>query len=397
MVDFRAPAYQFPHRKPTGPDAPPPLPTKNILRINPNYSSQNSYGPPSATSSSSHTRRRTSSSGTLPMQGIQGTQTYTQNYNNNFNYNYPQTPHMNRRPSVASNSRGGAMDPTVPITIRRSGSTHTTNSASTTAQNAYVATLRRQKATVWCDRSQHEDPRLLAAQRAAKLRAAMEVVGSSNSAFLSAGHNHHGIGSATGSAASSISGGRTGKLGKTWVSAASPGIGGGSLPSGVPTRLSATEVLGDDDEDDLYSGGAGIHKRSGSGKSSLNSNHRRTNRSSSMISDTNRNSTTYSGTTGGLQHRNSRGSTPSYSSTSSIAEEGTPGTTTKPKSKSEKVSESPSESAPPRPYHTPTLQNSGILRRDNTLKRRGSLDEQEVVRTMTLSGNRLFVANPDVE
>jgi len=324
-------------------------------------------------------------------------QTYTQNYHSSHNYNYPQNSHMNRRPSVASNSRGGAMDPTVPITIRRSGSIHTTTSASTSAQSAYVATLRRQKATVWCDRSQHEDPHLLAAHQSAKLRAAMEVVGSSNSAFLSAGHNHHGIGSAAGSAASSVSGGRTGKLGKTWVSSASPGIGGGSLPSGVPARLSATEVLGDDDEDDLYPGGAGIRKRSGSGKSSLNSNHRRTNRSSSMMSDTNRNCTIYGGVTGGLQHRNSRGSTPSYSSRSSIAEEGTPGTTTKTKPKSEKVLESPSESSLPRAHHASTLQNPAILRRDNTLKRRGSLDEQEVVRTMTLSGNRLFVANPDVE
>ncbi|KAG0134391.1 hypothetical protein HOY82DRAFT_577356 [Tuber indicum] len=397
MVDYRAPAYQFPLKKPTGPDAPPPLPTKNSLRISPNHSSQSSYDLQSATSSSSHVRRRTSSSGTLPMQGTQGMQTYTQNYNNNYNHNYPQNPHMNRRPSVASNSRGGAMDPTMPITIRRSGSTHTTNSASTSAQSAYVATLRRQKATVWCDRSQREDPRLLADQRYAKLRAAMEVVGSSNSAFLSAGHNHHGIGSAAGSAASSISGGRTGKLGKTWVSSSSPGIGGGSLPSGVPTRLSATEVLGDDDEDDLYSRGAGIRKRSGSGKSSLNSNHRRINRSSSMMSDTNRNSTMHGGAPGGLQHRNSRGSTPSYSSRSSITEEGTPSTTTKTKHKSEKLPESPSVSTSPRAFYTPTLQSSTILRRDNTLRRRGSLDEQEVVRTMTLSGNRLFVANPDVE
>ncbi|PWW78551.1 hypothetical protein C7212DRAFT_311940 [Tuber magnatum] len=397
MVDYRAPAYQFPHKKPTGPDAPPPLPTKNSLRVSPSHSSKIPYGPPSSTSSSSHIRRRTSSSGTLPMQGIQGMQTYTQNYNNTYSHNYPPNPHMNRRPSVASNSRGGAMDLTVPITIRRSGSTHTTNSASTSAQSAYVATLRRQKATVWCDRSQHEDPRLLAAQQAAKLRAAREVVGSSSSAFLRAGYNHHGIGSATGSAASSISGGRTGKLGKTWVSSASPGIGGGSLPSGVPARLSATEVLGDDDEDDLYPGGAGIRKRSGSGKSSLNSNHRRTNRSSSMMSDTNRNFSIYGGATGGLQHRNSRGSTPSYSSRSSIAEEGTPGTTMKAKPRSEKLPGSPSESAPPRAYYTPTPQSSAIPRRDNTLRRKGSLDEQEVVRTMTLSGNRLFVANPDVE
>ena len=388
MVDYRAPSYnQFPHRKPVvGSSMPPPVPAKHALRINPSHNlGQNLYGPPSATSPSSpRARRRTSSSGTLP-------------YDPPPFYYYPSstTNTMYRRPSTTT--KGGSLDPTIPVTIKRSASTYTANSAATSSHNAYVATLRRQKATVWCDRSQSEDPCLMAALQAARLRAAVEVVGSSTSAFLN-GYNHHGLGSATGSAASSVSGGRTGKLGrssthgKSWTTAATtspPGIGGGSLPSGVPARLSATEVLGDDDDDiegGRYGGGGvpAIRARSGSGRSSLNSNHRRTNRTSSMMSDANRNVT--------LQHRTSNGSTPSRSSRSSAAavEEATPPSSAAVKKKPKGMDSGPS------PYSSPTV-SSAVPRRDNTLKRRGSLDEQEVVRTMTLSGNRLFVANPDVE
>lgn len=297
------------------------------------------------------------------------------------------------------------MDSTAPITLRRSGSTHTASSIATTSSNAYVTYLRRQKATVWCDKSQYEDPRLLAAQRAAKLRAAMEVVGSSTSAFLSASYHGHGLGSGTGSAASSLHAGRGGKLGrssnhvtssvkKAWVGTpASPGIVGGSLPRGVPDRLSATEVLGDEDEDETFVTGPGINRRSGSGKSSLNSNHRKTNRASSIRSDTNRASSMYGmGSGGGLQHRNSNGSTSNYSATSSIAEFTQDGKMRAKRS----GSTSPPDRVEHRNHYDNAQYNAGAHKRDNTLKRKGSLNEEEVVRTMTMSNVRLFVANPDV-
>lgn len=296
------------------------------------------------------------------------------------------------------------MDPTAPITLRRSGSTHTASSIVTTSSNPYVTYLRRQKATVWCDKSQYEDPRLLAAQRAAKLRAAIEVVGSSTSAFLGAGYHGHGLGSGSGSAVSSLNGGRSGKLGrstnhvtstvkKAWAGTTGPGIVGGSLPSGVPDRLSATEVLGDEDEDETFITGPGINRRSGSGKSSLNSNHRKTNRASSIRSDTNRTSSMYgTGSGGGLQHRDSSGSTPNYSPTSSIAEFAQDGKTKTKRS----GSASPPNRIEHRNHYDNGYQNAGMPRRDNTLKRRGSLNEEEVVRTMTMSNVRLFVANPDV-
>jgi hypothetical protein len=120
--------------------------------------------------------------------------------------------------------------------------------------------MRKQKATVWCDRSQHEDPRIVAQQKAAKLRAAMEVHGS-------------GRGSVSGSmtARSKIKQASKGTMSQYSPAAMVGGVGG------VPMRLSASEV-GDEEssEDESHSqyGAGGFHKRSGSGRSSLGSNRR---------------------------------------------------------------------------------------------------------------------------
>lgn len=409
MVDYRAPNYQFPQRKPLG--YPQVGQTKNV-NINSNFiPTANQYVPQAVSPQGlySHTRRRTSSSGALPVESYPAN--YTSKHNPNNNPSFPPVAYLNRRSGSGSSSNtstghnGGKMDSTAPITLRRSGSTHTASSIATTSSNAYVTYLRRQKATVWCDKSQYEDPRLLAAQRAAKLRAAMEVVGSSTSAFLSASYHGHGLGSGTGSVASSLHAGRGGKLGKSsnhvtssvkkaWVGTpASPGIVGGSLPRGVPDRLSATEVLGDEDEDEMFVTGPGINRRSGSGKSSLNSNHRKTNRASSIRSDTNRASSMYGmGSGGGLQHRNSNGSTSNYSGTSSIAEFTRDGKVRTKRS----GSTSPPDRVEHRNHYDNAQYSAGAPKRDNTLKRKGSLNEEEVVRTMTMSNVRLFVANPDV-
>lgn len=407
MVEYRAPHYQFPQR-PLGP-AFYPSPSTKSLTINPHLApAPNPYDPQSASSQGSyntHARRRTSSSGALPADS------YPANYNpgysnvaNNGN-NFQTVTYLSHRSgsnstTSSNSSSSGRMDQTVPITLRRSGSNHTASSIATTSSNAYVTYLRRQKATVWCEKSQYEDPRLVAAQRIAKLRAAMEVVGSSTGTYLSAGYNQHGLGSGSGSTASSLNAGRSGKLGrstnhvastvkKAWGGSTEPGIANGALPSGIPSRLSATEVLGDEDEDETFIVGPGLNKRSGSGKSSLNSNHRKTNRSSSIRSDTNRTSSIY-GNNVGRPHRNSSGSTPSYSPTSSIAEsqEGN-----KPKNSG---SHSPPGRSEYRNTYDHSYHNAGIPRRDNTVRRRGSLNEEDVVRTMTMSGVRLFVANPDV-
>lgn len=111
--------------------------------------------------------------------------------------------------------------------------------------------MRRQKATVWCDRAQSEDARLRAQKAAEKKRALREV---------------HGTGS-----------GRTGTLASS--SKLKHGSKGPStefspstlVAATVPVRLSANEI-GDGDDDALSDNGM-LHRRTGSGRSSLGSSH----------------------------------------------------------------------------------------------------------------------------
>lgn len=272
------------------------------------------------------------------------------------------------------------------------------------ATSSYVSQLRRQKATVWCDRAQHEDPRLLAQQKAAKLKAAMEVIGSSSSAHYK---GSHGLGSAS-SSTSSIRGGKF----KGHHSSSSQNIGmvGGSLVGGLPPRLSATEATGDSDEeeDNLYMSSApGGHRRSGSGRSSLNSNHRKTNRASSLT-----------GSTTNLHRQGSQGSTSSYSSPAfehtidgaapvqdqlSLSQLPPRKTRSPPQLVSPLILEErtpdvrqssggyfDSQPAETKQKNSPAT----VVRGPGTLKRMGSVDERES-RTMTMTGLRLIVANPD--
>ena len=118
--------------------------------------------------------------------------------------------------------------------------------------------MRKQKATVWCDRAQHEDPRIAAQHKAAKIRAAREITGkvaegrTSTSGSMGSGSmgvrskiRHHGLPKASGYSSATMVGG------------------------GVPMRLSANEV-GDEggQYDDTDSGRRVNHQRTSSGRSS---------------------------------------------------------------------------------------------------------------------------------
>ena len=217
---------------------------------------------------------------------------------------------------------------------------------------------------MWCDRAQPEDQRLLAAQRAAKLRAAREL----------------------GSAAS-----LTHKLGKAHHAPADVGLA--SLVNRPPARLSATEANDDssgDEQDELYMGRA----RSGSGRSSLNSNHRSSRvygARAAAHGDAPRKDSL-----GDMARKDSHGSSARSSPNPSAVElaeprrAGAPGFI---------LEEAPAESRPR--YDEPArtrvvssyLQPSPPMDRA-ALKRSGSVDEREA-RTMTMSGLRLVVANPD--
>lgn len=157
-------------------------------------------------------------------------------------------------------------------------------------QEPYVATLRKQKATVWCEHSQAEDPRIMAALRTAKARAILQITGSppvqdvrsqgvsdsgtgSPASSLYGGISGHGVSSPStmGSTkpnrmlvVTGVGGGVHTVRKKTWVKERSTcGHGGskrivmepGSLIVGaVPVRLSASEVTGDSDADTSHRG-----------------------------------------------------------------------------------------------------------------------------------------------
>lgn len=111
--------------------------------------------------------------------------------------------------------------------------------------------MRRQKATVWCDRAQPEDARSREQALRDKKRAYLEVHGSGagRAGTLGSGKIRHGPKGAADFSPSNLVGAK------------------------VPVRLSANEV-GDGDDDTLSSDGGAIHRRTGSGRSSLGSAHR---------------------------------------------------------------------------------------------------------------------------
>jgi hypothetical protein len=130
--------------------------------------------------------------------------------------------------------------------IRRTASSRSANS-----QLGYVALMRRQKATVWCDRAQPEDARMREQALRDKKRAYLEVhgAGSGRAGTLASGKIKHGPKGAMEFSPSNLVGAK------------------------VPVRLSANEV-GDGDDDTISSDGGAIHRRTGSGRSSLGSAHR---------------------------------------------------------------------------------------------------------------------------
>lgn len=256
--------------------------------------------------------------------------------------------------------------------------------------------MRRQKATVWCDRAQHEDPRLLAQQKAAKIRATMEVIGGPNAGRLSTS----GSGSLTGSSRVAA---KIRHHGKSGLVGYSPGdlVGG---VGGVPMRLSASEVEGGDSDDDADSGKMGYHRRTGSGRSSVGSGRR---------------GLTYSRQSGGssMNGKWSSGNTPP-GEMDDVAEAGETPMPTNNQNASDYFDGNAdgtrsigSGSSGERNDNLPEL-NTGAaarlaanslmkatvtreksVRNPDELRRRGSVDE----RTMTMSAGRLYIANPDAD
>ncbi|KAI9740969.1 MAG: hypothetical protein M1818_004575 [Claussenomyces sp. TS43310] len=411
------PPQAHPHRK--------PLPHLQPQRPYPSEPEQSAYG---------HSRSRTTSSNVFPTnqsQQQQQQQKYSPAYAQQNAilagpYTSRRTPSTNTFSTIASSGNG-------PVPMRQSMSSNFSSSStandlrrSTSSRSggsqqptSYVALMRKQKATVWCDRAQHEDPRLLAARRAAKIRAANEVLGS----HLNVG------GRATTSGSGSIVGsnrvtakirhhGKAGLVGFTGHASSTGQFGVGV--GGVPMRLSASEVEGgsDEEDDDGAGGNKFNHHRSGSGRSSLGSGtrglmHARQSGASGASGRWSSGNTPPS-------ERESAGSlhdlteTPvpvAHARKSSVGKDyftvadgrglnSLGGRSTGSGSSGEKrdgVPELDNGSAAARLASRSLLANTNLVAREKSvrnpeeLRRRGSVDE----RTMTMSAGRLFVANPD--
>ncbi|EED17994.1 conserved hypothetical protein [Talaromyces stipitatus ATCC 10500] len=234
-TDYRM--YQVPSRRPVGAthhaglqfQQPPETPSPQ-QRVAPNFDHLQS-----------HSRTRTTSSTVLPYVG----NSQHIRHQHQQHHIFHRQPHQRAQPAstagpVPTRSSSSATTSTSSTSGNHQRLTHTmstmsssdihrsSSSRSTTAPLSYVALMRRQKGTVWCDRAQPEDPRLQAQKRAAKQRAGKAAPGYSPSTLV------------------------------------------GAI---VPPRLSANEI-GDDEEDDRSSEGAPYHRRTGSARSSLGSMHR---------------------------------------------------------------------------------------------------------------------------
>ncbi|RMZ89892.1 hypothetical protein DV736_g2876, partial [Chaetothyriales sp. CBS 134916] len=240
-------------------------------------------------------------------------------------------------------------------------------SAASNSPTSYVALMRKQKATVWCDRSQSIEPRTAAAEKLARQRALAAV-----------SHSMGGTGSSR--TATLSSSGVVGKIRHGGVPKAPGYVAANMSGAGVPMRLSANEMLGDEEEERSFISGdnAMVHGRSGSGKSSTSSAKYR------------------SGYPRADQGRFSGGTSPigpdtgSPASRDRILEEESTTKAYPHHSADEEAYGEFKDLAGPNALETRTDQ----VRKADDLRRRGSVDE----RAMTMGSSvKLFVANPDID
>ncbi|KAI9373791.1 hypothetical protein BJX61DRAFT_532923 [Aspergillus egyptiacus] len=249
------PMHQVPPRKPvatvhSGPQFQPYYNGYPQQQYQPHPQAQQ-FAPHPSVASLAQSRNRTSSLNTVPYMAHQQSQPppapYSTGPSPQYNMSVPHNP-LSRRLSSATtstSSTGNHSHAGMNPDIRRSTSSRSGNS-----QMSYVALLRRQKATVWCDRAQPEDPRLRAQKLVDKKRAYLEVhgAGTGRASTLGSGKGKHG----------------------SKVTDISPSALVGAT---VPVRLSANEV-GDDADDDGRSDTGLPYRRTPSGRSSLGSGHR---------------------------------------------------------------------------------------------------------------------------
>lgn len=128
-------------------------------------------------------------------------------------------------------------------------------SIATNSPSSYVALMRKQKATVWCDRAQAIDSRVAAQQKAAKQRAVLEVVGTNSQRTSTI-----------------TSGGMVGKIRHGGAAKAPLYTAPNTIGANVPPRLLAFDLQDEEEQEGRVLGDNNmVHARTGSGKSSIKS------------------------------------------------------------------------------------------------------------------------------
>ncbi|KAE8372536.1 hypothetical protein BDV26DRAFT_274026 [Aspergillus bertholletiae] len=348
MTDYRLPLHQ------------PPPARKPVPGMHTGYPFQSYDGPHkqqgSPHPSLTHNRGRVPSVNASPYMAQQQPYSSTPSPHHTMTStpSYPPSRRMSSA-TTSTSSTGNAVGHSSVSDIRRSTSSRSANS-----QLGYVALMRRQKATVWCDRAQPEDPRLRAQKLADKKRAYLEV---------------HGAGAS----------GRAGTLGSGKIKHSKGGTDfspSNLVSATVPVRLSANEV-GDADED-AHSDYGFPHRRTGSGRSSLGSNHRYP--------------SGYQRTPQGTMGSNS--TPPNEKTDLPNVTEHPPAESTEEKKIKDDNSTYSFEAADEDNFGSvgemaaPSAATTAAekARRADELRRRGSVDD----RTSTMTNVRLFVANPDL-
>lgn len=257
--------------------------------------------------------------------------------------------------TTSTNSTGNYMSQSE-MDIRRSASNRSANS-----QLGYVALMRRQKGTVWCDRAQPEDARMREQALRDKKRAYLEVHGAGAGRSLASGKIRHGPKGAMDFSPSNLVGAK------------------------VPVRLSANEV-GDGDVDAHSTEGAIMHRRTGSGRSSLGSarypsGYQRPQGTIGITSTPPNEKTDLPGVS---ENTPAEIQAEEKSRVSSLVKDDARSHTTHSSEQDDYVPDMEAPSA--------AVTAAEKAKKADELRRRGSVDE----RTTSMTNVRLFVANPDL-
>ncbi|KAF2192005.1 hypothetical protein K469DRAFT_346146 [Zopfia rhizophila CBS 207.26] len=339
---------------------------------------------------SGHSRTRTSSSNIFPQMTPQVVASPTA-YTPPGTMQHSQYPTHNPQQVIGQGTRRTLSNATTSTTSTsgtpnrsNSGLRRSSSSRSGNSPTSYVALMRKQKATVWCDRAQYEDPRILAQQRQARMRANMEVAG---------GPHHAPPRNASGG--SSVAAGVRSKIRHHGAPKASLYAPANLAGTGVPMRLSASEVDEGDSEDNgsigYGAGGGPYHHRSGSGRSSQGSGRHvayanpQGRLSSNSTPPSGHNSSPSEGMADLMEEETP---VPAYNTSTDYFEHTKTGLSGGSGSSGERNFGDVGQMSAPQTL--PKIEQN--KKKSDELHRRGSVDE----RTMTMGNTRLFIANPDL-